>query len=116
MGHCGFDASTLQSSVQRIAGDIPVMMVNSRAKLDEHSGTGTLMLINRVLDGRLDADGGIDLIAQLSGGDASPKMMLISNYADAQEQAEQAGAMPGFGKSDIRDSATETLLRQAIEA
>ena len=116
MGHCGFDASTLQSSVQRIAGDIPVMMVNSRAKLDEHSGTGTLMLINRVLDGRLDADGGIDLIAQLSGGDASPKMMLISNYADAQEQAEQAGAMPGFGKSDIRDSATETLLHQAIEA
>lgn len=92
------------------------MMVNSRVELDEHRGPSTLMLINRVLDGRLDADGGIDLIAQLAATDASPKMMLISNFADAQQQARQAGALPGFGKSEVNDVDTETMLRQAIES
>ena len=40
--------------------------------------------------------------------------MLISNLADAQAEAVAAGAQTGFGKSQLRDQATEQLLRQAM--
>lgn len=114
VGHCGFDASMLQSAVESVAGDATVMMVNRRDQLDEHGDCDALLLINRVLDGPLDADDGIDLITQLAGGDNAPKMMLVSNYPDAQQAAVRAGALPGFGKNDLRDATTSDRLRNAI--
>ena len=36
-------------------------------------------------------------------------VMLVSNYPDAQHEAEAAGAVPGFGKSQV--SSAETLER-----
>jgi hypothetical protein len=40
--------------------------------------------------------------------------MLVSNYADAQQQAETAGALPGFGKSSLRTPETRERLRAVL--
>jgi len=60
-----------------------------------------LVLVNRVFD----ADGrpGLDLIRQLMQEPLRGRVpvMLVSNYEWAQEEAVQAGARPGFGKSSL---------------
>jgi hypothetical protein len=43
------------------------------------------------------------------------KMMLVSNYPDAQAAAEKAGALPGFGKRDIGSPRVKELLRDALK-
>ncbi len=115
VGHCGFDASSLRSTVESAAKGVPVVPVHRDDELDEHADGEALLLINRVLDGRFDAAGGIELIEQLAQRDDPPRMILTSNYADAQQQARQAGALPGFGKSDLRDAATVERLRAAMD-
>jgi hypothetical protein len=42
------------------------------------------------------------------------KVMLISNYADAQRDAEAAGALPGFGKREIGSKRVTELLQNAL--
>jgi CheY-like chemotaxis protein len=60
-----------------------------------------LILVNRILD----ADGslGVEVIRRLKDNMrlAEIPVMLVSNYADAQEEAEQAGAVRGFGKAAL---------------
>jgi CheY-like chemotaxis protein len=60
-----------------------------------------LVLVNRLFD----ADGfsGLDFIRQMKADEAlrSVPVMLVSNHEDAQREAEQAGAVPGFGKAEL---------------
>ena len=60
-----------------------------------------LVLVNRIFD----ADGGpgLDFIRQLMQEPLRGRVpvMLVSNYDWAQEEAVQAGARPGFGKSSL---------------
>lgn len=116
VGHCGFDSGPLSRLAERIAPDAEVVRVNDQKKLDPVATRGTLLLVNRVLDGRFTVGGsGIDLIRSLSESDDAPAMMLVSNYADAQEQAVAAGALPGFGKSEVGDPATMERLKESLE-
>ena len=116
VGHCGFDSGPLSRLAERIAPDVGVLRVNNQKKLDPVATAGTLLLINRVLDGRFTVGGsGIDLIQSLSESDDAPAMMLVSNYADAQEQAVAAGALQGFGKSEMSDPATIERLRESLK-
>ena len=45
----------------------------------------------------------VDLIRRVKADAAlrDVPVMLVSNYADAQAAAVQAGALPGFGKADL---------------
>ena len=40
--------------------------------------------------------------------------MLVSNYEDAQASAVEAGALPGFGKSELRGERVKRLLAEAL--
>ena len=40
--------------------------------------------------------------------------MLVSNYEQAQADAIEQGAVPGFGKSKLNASETTDLLRQYL--
>ena len=42
------------------------------------------------------------------------KMMLVSNYPDAQAEAIAAGALPGFGKRELGSERVTKLLREAL--
>ena len=71
-----------------------------------------LLLINRVLDGSYPDDSGIGMIRDLP--ESAPGAMLISNYPEAIEESVQAGAIPGFGKSEMRSARAEAALRSAL--
>ena len=101
VGHCGFDQSSLSRAVAALLPGVAVKSANNTAGLTPYTRPDALLLVNRVLDGRFDAGTGVDLIQQLAGQNPAPKMMLISNYPDAQARAVQAGALPGFGKSEV---------------
>lgn len=115
VGHCGADRFMLEEAVGRALGpDVVIDSANTSDQLQRHAMSDSLMLVNRLLDGRFDAGDGIELIGHLSQQADPPTAMLISNYLDAQEQAVAAGAVRGFGKSDLDDPATVALLRQAV--
>jgi CheY-like chemotaxis protein len=64
-------------------------------------GTFALVLVNRVFDA--DGSSGLELIRTLKADEAlkAVPVMLVSNYDDAQAQAAEVGALPGFGKSAL---------------
>lgn len=116
VGHCGFDASSLASTVRRALDEaVPIRTIDSEQDLASHMSPRSLLLINRVLDGGFGIDSGVELIQRLGQQEQRPLMMLISNYPNAQQEAQSAGAMPGFGKSQLHDPAVAQRLRALME-
>ena len=73
-----------------------------------------LVLVNRVLDA--DGSSGVELIGALAKEADTPRLMLVSNYADAQAQAVANGAVMGFGKSNLHTPEIGQFLRQALHS
>jgi len=113
VGHCGPDSWMLKSKVQQVLPEAQLQMINDDQGLEPHLNDGSLLLVNRVLDGSFKASDGIDLIRQNAAKESAPRMVLISNYPDAQSDAESAGAMPGFGKAELGSKQTEQRLKEA---
>ena len=57
---------------------------------------------------------GYELIRALKASHPNVRTMLVSNYADAQAAAVAAGALEGFGKSEIGSSKMKERLAAAI--
>ena len=117
VGHCGFDSGSIRQTVQAAVGDTAsVEMVNDQQALERVAGPESLLLVNRALDGRFDSGSGVELIRSFVGKPEGerPRMMLVSNYEDAQDEAVMAGAMQGFGKSQLHSEATRRRLREAV--
>ena len=53
----------------------------------------------------------LDLIKQVKSLNPDCKVMLVSDYEDAQDQAVANGAVRGFGKSTLEDPATLDLIK-----
>jgi len=112
VGHCMPDSFSLSRAVKASGADAATKRVNTGRALEEHLEGAALLLVNRALDGRFDAADGIELIRALRerGDEASAiPMLLVSNYPEAQAAAEAAGALPGFGKHDLRTVAPERI-------
>ncbi|MCA9283011.1 MAG: hypothetical protein H6812_07150 [Phycisphaeraceae bacterium] len=107
VGHCGFDASQLSRIVRTAAPDAEIAHAESDADIEVH-GSSALFLVNRALPGRFSAPDGVALIATVRANTGAA-CMLISNYEDAQQRAIDAGALPGFGKSDDKDEAADRV-------
>ena len=56
----------------------------------------------------------VDVIKYLSGNYPTLKMILVSNYSDAQSAAVAAGALPGFGKRELGSQRVVNLLKEAL--
>lgn len=109
----------LRSAVGRAVSGATFITVNSQAKLPEVRQRGLIWLVNRVLDGDFGSDDGMAVLtAAASRGPSGdgPTVMLISNYADAQDKAVAAGAVRGFGKHALYAEATVAAIREAIAA
>ena len=113
VGHCGADTAMLSHALSLAVKDVPVVSANDVRALEGYASTDSLLLINRVLDGRFGTGSGVELIAQIRARPEAPAMMLVSNYEDAQAKAVEAGALPGFGKADAYDPATAARLLEA---
>jgi hypothetical protein len=116
VGHCGPDAFMLKTAVGRVVPDAEVVMVNDHDELHRQLGEFSLLLVNRELDGRFPHRMGVELIRGVSSNGDGPASMLISNFADAQQAAEEAGALPGFGKNALYDAETADRIREVFES
>ena len=114
VGHCGVDGPRLQREISSRIPDTHVVRVNSTADLERTLGDGAdLFLVNREPVG-FDEDG-LDIIRDIREEHPDAKVMLVSDYPDAQEAAVQAGALPGFGKSEMGSESLTDTVRQALD-
>jgi hypothetical protein len=116
IGHCGPDSFLLRNAVRRAVPGATIAVADDDQALRPHLQRDRVLLVNRVLDGSFGAESGIELIAKLAGYAPAPVMMLVSNYADAQDIAVAVGAVRGFGKRDVNSAHTAELLAAAARA
>jgi hypothetical protein len=114
VGHCGPDAAMLKHAVQRVTGEASVELVTDDTQLQRVIQPNALLLVNRVLDGDFAVQQGVALIRELAGRDDGPRFMLVSNFDDAQAEAREAGAYPGFGKHEMGQAAMRDRLHAAM--
>jgi len=115
VGHCGPDASYLRMAVAGVFAGAQIVAADEEAALDRLIEEGVdLVLVNRQLDWGFDSDEGVETIRHLRQTHPTVRMMLISNYPEAQQAAVAAGALPGFGKREIGTKRVTELLREAV--
>jgi hypothetical protein len=116
VGHCGVDGPRMQRQIVEFLSDADVLRINSDEDLCRAVDDGAdLLLINREPIG-FEPKMGRDLIRELNKRCPGTKLMLVSDYEDAQVDAEQAGAMPGFGKSIVGTPAFERTVKEALRS
>ncbi len=114
VGHCRPDAYLLKHAVERALPSATVQWVNDDASLATAAEAAHVVLVNRVLDGSFEASNGHDIIRTLvSSTPRRLSVLLVSNLADAQAQAEALGAHPGIGKADANSEQSHARLREA---
>ena len=112
VGQCGPDHSALSRflkanfSVQISTADTAVDALDELRKRSYD-----LVLINRKLDA--DYTDGMDIVRAMRADATMAKvpLMLVTNYAESQQEAVAAGAVYGFGKNDYQSSDTVERLR-----
>lgn len=115
VGHCGPDSSFLRMVVSRAGKDVQVVAADDRDELKRALDAGAdLLLLNRTLDFGFDEQEGVQIIRNLRPKYPQVKMMLVSNYPEAQAAAVAEGALPGFGKRDLNSPRAAELIRDAL--
>ena len=115
VGHCGPDSTYLKLTIRRADAQAEILMVDNEEELKQALDAGVhLFLFNRELSYGFHESLGVDLIKRLRGSHPALKMMLVSNYPEAQAEAVEAGALPGFGKRDLGSPKVTALIREAL--
>lgn len=119
IGHCGPDTSYLRMAIKKALPDSPIHAAHDDLSLEKFISSipgdhpQPVLLINRVLEPGFETDSGVELIAHLHRKYPQSKLLLVSNYDDAQAAAVKNGALKGFGKRDIGSPALTALLQEA---
>lgn len=118
VGHCGPDSSFLRMAVSGSAPGTRVVMLDSDEELEAALGAGEidLLMLNRRLGFGFEVEDGIELLRRIKQARPQQKVMIISNYAEAQQAAESAGALPGFGKREIGSTKARERITAAVGA
>jgi len=102
VGQCAADHSHISRTFQQaFAAEVVGVDTTVEALEKLRRESFALVLVNRVFD--MDGASGLEFIKQVKsdeGWTATP-IMLVTNYADAQKHAVEAGATPGFGKAEL---------------
>jgi CheY-like chemotaxis protein len=102
VGQCGLDHGNISRYFrQAFKAEVAGAETFEDAIEALRGGDFALVLVNRVTDA--DGSSGLELIRSLKADTelSTLPVMLVSNYADAQKQAQALGALPGFGKSEL---------------
>ena len=114
VGHCGVDGPRLKDELSRAIPSAKVERINSHAELRRAVDEGdALLLVNREPVG-FNAEG-LDLIKQVKADHPDCKVMLVSDYPEAQQEAESAGALKGFGKSEMGTPGLAEHVKHALK-
>lgn len=115
VGNCSMDESTFRRTLaQHFGADLEAADSADEALSLLRQKKFDLVLINRVFDAN--GDEGLALIKRIkSDGElADAPVMLISNYAQFQIEAERMGAVPGVGKSTLASEEAIARLGQFL--
>ena len=110
VGQCGMDHGSITRHLTRTyAAEVASASSATEALKVLRAGKFDLVLVNRVFD--RDGSPGLDLIRALKADPdlADLPVMMVSNYPEAQRDAQGLGALPGFGKADLRSAAIPAL-------
>lgn len=110
VGNCQPDHAAIKGLLARFDCDIVQAHEASDALKALRAAPFDLVLVNRKLD--IDYSDGIEVIRQIK---ADPQVgqtpvMLITNYAEHQDAAQQLGALRGFGKLEYGKPETTQKL------
>jgi len=115
VGNCSLDHGSIRRLVEESfdAEVVRARRADDALRALRHGPFG-LVLVNRQF--ARTAALGLDLIRQIKADPqlAAIPVMLLSNYADAQQEAVAAGAEPGFGKADLDDEETRQRLARFL--
>jgi two-component system chemotaxis response regulator CheY len=117
VGQCNFDHGNISQALRHtFAAEVVPAATADQALTLLRQGGFDLVLVNRVFDAN--GDSGLDLIRQVKTDEQLRRVpvMLVSNFADAQQQAVAAGAEPGFGKAALGADETIDRLRHHLKA
>ncbi len=115
VGQCGADHGAISMFLRASFGaEVTAAATHAQALAALARGGFDLVLVNRI--GDRDGTSGVDLIRALKqeGGAPDVPVMLVSDYPDAQAEAQQLGARPGFGKSSLRTAAARLAVAEAL--
>jgi CheY-like chemotaxis protein len=115
VGQCAFDHGRITRHLEQTFQARVLGVPTFGEALDAlRSGHYDLTLVNRVSD--LDGARGLDLIRSMKAEPAlaDVPVMLVSNYPEAQAEAEALGAIPGFGKADLTSKSTQARLESIL--
>ena len=117
VGHCRPDSSYLRMTVRTALGESEIISADDNPTLYHALQQGVdLVLINRELGYGFDPQSGVEMIGVLLKEFPRLRVMLISNYSDAQAAAVAVGAVPGIGKRDLGSPRAVQALREAVGA
>ncbi len=115
VGQCGVDGPRIGRFLMRefnCAVDRAHSKDEAVALAAEHAYD--LVLVNRLL--ARDGSRGLDVIAALRAAHPALRLMLVSDYPEAQDEAAKLGALRGFGKAALESDETEELLRSILNS
>ncbi len=102
VGQCFADHNAITATLQRhFQAEVASASTADEAFTLLRQHAFDLVLVNRVLDG--DGAYGLTVIEKVKTDERLRQLpiMLVSNYEDAQQQAVEKGALPGFGKASL---------------
>jgi len=113
VGQCSLDDNSI-GKMLNANFDVHIANVSSHDETMKlaQEGKFDLILINRIYDA--DQSAGQNTIEALCAMESSCPVMLVSNYEDAQQSAINAGAVKGFGKSQLGAAETIELLKKHL--
>jgi CheY-like chemotaxis protein len=116
VGNCGYDNRAIKALIETHFPATVIAVDNLAQTLEQlRSDTYHLVLVNRVLE--RDRSEGLDVIRHLKSHPELNNLpvMMITNFPDHQQLAQQAGALEGFGKSSLQSEETRTKLAALLQ-
>ncbi len=115
VGHCGPDSSYLRTVLSSVDRGVEISAVDDEQSLTTALQSGVdLVLFNRLLDYGFEEVEGAKVIARMHQQFPQAKLMMVSNYPEAQADAVTAGALPGFGKRELGSSRVREILKSVL--
>ena len=115
VGQCPIDGPALRHLLEE-RFDAAVTNVKDAAAASKalEGGSFDLVLVNREFNA--DKASGVSWIRSFKADHAQTPAMLVSDRADAQAEAVEAGALEGFGKSEMKAKGALAPVRDALGA
>ncbi|WP_406695522.1 hypothetical protein V5E97_31360 [Singulisphaera sp. Ch08] len=116
VGQCAYDHRNLTRALSgRLNAQLTAADTFDDALSELRTGGYDLLLVNRVTD--VDESPGLELIRAVKADPdlANTPIMLVSDFAKAQEEAVSLGALPGFGKSAMNDPKTLSRIEASLD-